>query len=124
MKKIIGPVLAAALCLLSSARARAEMSMDQAAEKAIGLIEGLASIVDTDKASCDKMGTDLTKFLDDNSSTIKDLNAIKEKRTEADKKAWREKYATRLDAAQKKMTPGIQACQANDKVKAALMKMK
>jgi hypothetical protein len=123
MKKLFGLAFAVSLALLPALRASA-MTNDEAGEKAMGLIEGIAAIVDSDKANCDKMATDVNKYTDDNAALIKELNAMKAKRTDADKKAWQDKYGDRMKAATQKMMAGGQACQSNEKVKAAFGKMK
>jgi hypothetical protein len=123
MKKTLGFALALSLLSLPALRAHA-MTIEEAGEKAIGLMEQMASIIDKDKDACDKMAADLNRFQDDNAALLKELNEIKGKRTDADKKAFREKYAARLKAAQEKMTPGAMKCEKDEKVKAAMMKMR
>jgi hypothetical protein len=123
MKKLLGTVLALLVCSLAAPRAHA-LTKEEAGEKAIGLIEGMADIIDKDKADCDKMGVDLGKFQDDNAAVIAELNKVKGERSDADKKAWKEKYGARLQAASKKMMEGGMKCEKNDKVKAAFAKMK
>jgi hypothetical protein len=124
MKKTLGLALALSLFTLPGGRAQAAMSMEEAGAKAMQLIEGMADVIDKDKDNCDKMGDDLTKYEDDNAAVIKELNETKDKRTEADKKAFQEKYGARLKAAQQKMTPGAMKCAKNEKVKAAFQKFK
>ncbi len=124
MKKILGFAFALSLASFPAGRAGAAMSMEEAGAKAIGLIEGMADIIDRDKDNCDKMGDELTKYEDDNAALIKELNETKDKRTEAEKKAFQEKYAARIKAAQQKMMGGGMKCAKNEKVKAAFMKFK
>lgn len=121
MKKLLGTALA--LCLSFPVLAHAEMTMEEAGAKAIGLIEGMADIVDKDKAACDKMATDLNKYQDDNAALIKELNALKGKRTDADKEAWKKKYGDRLKVAGEKMKEGGMACGKDEKVRAAFGRM-
>ncbi len=123
MKKILGFALVLPLCTLAAPRAHA-MTQEEAGEKAVGLIEGIADIMDKDKDDCDKMAGDLTKFEDDNAATIKQLNEMKAKRTDADRKAWKEKYGARLKAAEQKMMNGGMKCGKNEKVRAAMEKMR
>ena len=124
MRKTLGLALVLSLASFPVGRARAAMSMEEAGAKAVQLIEGMADIIDKDKDNCDKMGDDLTKYEDENAALIKELNETKDKRTEADRKAFQEKYAARLKAAQQKMMPGGMKCSKNEKVKAAFLKFK
>ncbi|HKA91327.1 MAG TPA: hypothetical protein VKE22_26880 [Haliangiales bacterium] len=122
MKKTLGFALALSLFSLPAPRARA-MTMEEAGAKAMELIEGLANIIDKDKDDCDKMAGDVTKYTEDNAALIKQLNEMKAKRTDADKKAWEQKYAERLKAVQQKMMAGAEKCSKNEKVRAAFGKM-
>jgi hypothetical protein len=123
MKKLLGLAAVMSLVLVPALRASA-MTNEEAGDKAIGLIEGIAAIVDQDKANCDKMAVDVNKYEDENAALIKELNTMKAKRTDADKKAWQEKYKDRMKAAQQKMMAGGQACQSNEKVRAAFERMR
>jgi hypothetical protein len=123
MKKLFGLAFAVSLVLVPSLAASA-MTMEEAGEKFMGLIESVATIVDSDKDNCDKMATDLTKYEDDNAALLKELNEMKGKRTDADRKSWQDKYKDRFKAAQQKMLAGGEKCQKNEKVKAAFGKLK
>ena len=124
MKKTLAFALALPLLSLPALRAQAEMSKEAAGAKVVELFEGIADIVDKDKDNCDKMGDELTKYEDDNAALIKELNETKAKRTEADKKAFQEKYGARLKAVQQKMMAGGMKCNKNEKVKAAFLKFR
>lgn len=93
-------------------------------EKVVKLDEQLASIVDADKANCDKMAADLNSFLAKNGDEMHRLRAEGAKRNPEQRSAFMKKYGARIQAATAKMNAGIGHCIQNPKVKAALAGMK
>ena len=123
MKNAIGLALALALLALPSV-ARSEDTPDQTGEKIISALEEMATIVDNDKANCDKMADEISAFADKNAALFAKGKEVEAKATPEQKKAWKEKYAKRAEALGQKMMPGMKACGTNEKVKAAFGKMK
>jgi hypothetical protein len=122
MKNAIG--LALALSLLTLPRfARAE-TPEEVGEQIMSAMENMATIIDKDKANCDGMAADVSDFADKNAPLFAKGKELEAKATPEQKKAWKEKYAGRAKAIGQKMQPGIMACAKNDKVKAALGKLK
>ena len=87
-------------------------------------MEEMAGIIDKDKANCDGMGDDLSAFADKNAPLFAKGKEMEAKATPEQKKAWKEKYQKRAEAAGEKMKAGMMACYKNEKVKAAFGKMK
>ena len=123
MNKTLGSVLALSLLSFPAARAHAQATADTG-EKGIQVLEGVADVVDKNKDNCDQMASELDKFQTDNADAIKAMQANKANRTEAEKKAWQDKYGDRAKAAYTKMSAGSQKCKTNEKVKTALAKFK
>ncbi len=93
-------------------------------ERALGVMEGMAALIDEEKNDCDRMGDRLNTFMDAHQQTIRDIKAHSDGQTEAQKKAIEEKYKARAIAAGEKMMGGIMKCMTNERVKAAMAKMK
>lgn len=93
-------------------------------ERALGVMEGMAALIDEEKNDCDRMGERLNTFMDAHQQTIRDIKAHSDGQTEAQKKAIEEKYKARAIAAGEKMMGGIMKCMTNERVKAAMQKMK
>ena len=94
------------------------------AEQMMSIMEQLAGIIDGDKANCDKMGDDVSKFAADNKEKMAKLKEEGGKLTDEQKKAMRAKYGDRMQAAFTKMREGLTACHDNAKLKAAMEQMK
>ncbi|MCA9527574.1 MAG: hypothetical protein KC549_14900 [Myxococcales bacterium] len=93
------------------------------AEQAVGLMEEMATIADSNKEDCDKMGDALKGFMDKNGETLKKLKESDKGKSEEEKKAMMEKYKDRLGAAMGKMMPAMTKCATNEKVKGAMSNM-
>jgi len=122
MKKLV--LLAAFVVFASIASPRAMAAESNIAEQAVALFEKLANIIDADKADCDKMGNDVSRFADENAALLAAIRAHREKLTPEQKKELEKKYGDRMRAAVQKMMPGIMACSKNDKVKVAFDKFR
>jgi uncharacterized protein YdiU (UPF0061 family) len=118
MRKPLAFVLALPLLISPVLRAHA-LTPEEAGEKAMGLMERMAELVDKNKEDCDKMAVELNKFRKNNEALLKELKAMDDKRTDAEKDAWNKKYAARLKVASDKTMGGAMKCQKNEKVKAA-----
>src|SRR4051794_4938789 len=114
MKQVI--VLALVLAFVPARQSRADANADHA-ERAVVMMEEIATIVDANKANCDAMGDKLNGYLEKNGAELKQLNAAGKNLTAEQKKAFSDKYADRMKAVFAKMTPGMKSCQANTKVK-------
>ncbi|MCB9535641.1 MAG: hypothetical protein H6704_05185 [Myxococcales bacterium] len=90
-------------------------------EKAVKMMEEMATISEKHQDDCDKMGEELGKLIDSNADLIKSLKD--KKGSEEEEKALKEKYGARLEAASKKMMGGVMKCATNEKVGAAMKKM-
>lgn len=93
-------------------------------ERAISMMEDMGTLIDAEKNNCDRMGDRLSAFLDAHKHTIRDVKAFSERQTPAQKKASEDKYKVRAQAAGEKMMRGVMACMSNERVKAAMSKMK
>ena len=93
-------------------------------EAAISMMEDMANLVDKHKDDCDKMGGELSSFMDKHADTIKSIKEFSEKQTAEQKKASEEKYKERAAKAGEKMMGGVMKCMTNEKVKEAMGKMK
>ena len=122
MKKLFAPVLALAAALAFATPARADAN-DAMAEHGIALMESAASLVDADKGKCDKMGDDLSVFIDAKSGDIAALRAWGMGLSSAERRALVAKYKTRFHAAEGRLRGGITPCASNDKVRGALAKV-
>ena len=112
-----------ALALLTATFAMNGCSSDPY-ESAVKVLEEMATIADSNKEDCDKMGDELSKFLDANKDKLEAASKLgkEEKDKEAAKKA-EEKYKDRMTAAMAKMMPAQMKCAENAKVQAAMKKM-
>ncbi len=125
MKKLfVFLVLAFAFLVAAPRLAVADANMDRLAERAVALVERMANIIDADKSNCDKMGADLNKFADDTAAERAELKSYKDRLTPEQKAAFKAKYGERLKAAAAKIMGGMLPCATNEKVRAAMAKMK
>ena len=83
---------------------------------------GGPALVDANKDNCDVMGDKLTAYMDKNGEQLKQLKAAGKNLTDAQKKAFTEKYQERMKVVGSKMMPGMQKCSGNAKVVAVMKK--
>ena len=122
MNKAFVLAVALVLAFVPARQSRADANSDHA-ERAVVMMEQIATIVDANKASCDTMADKLNGYFDKNGAELKELNAAGKNLTAEQKKAFSEKYADRMKAVMGKMAPGMKACKDNAKVKAAMSKL-
>ena len=122
MKKIVPAVLALAATFAFAVPVRADAN-DAMAERGIALMESAASLVESDKGKCDKMGDDLSGFIDARSGDIAALRSWGLGLSAADRRALAAKYKGRFRAAEGRLRSGITPCATNDRVRAALAKV-
>ena len=93
-------------------------------ETGVKILEEMATIADSNKENCDKMGEELGKFIDANKAKLEEASKAgkDDKDPEAAKKA-EEKYKPRMEAAMAKMLPAQMKCADNAKVRDAMKKM-
>lgn len=119
MRKLL--VVLAVLVLSPARSVHADVNTDHA-ERAVVMLEEIATIVDTNKDNCDAMGDKLTAYLDKNADKLNKLKAAGKKLTDKQKQDFSEKYKDRMKAVSAKMTPGMQKCAKNQKVADAMKK--
>ena len=119
MKRFIIALSLALVVGLGGGHARA----DSVGDRAVALVEKMATIVDDNKSNCDAMGDKLSAFFTANAATFKEMKDMEKSMSKEQKDAWAAKYKDRLAAAIQKMTGGLQACMTNPKVMDALKKM-
>lgn len=101
-----------------------DMTVDQACDKTIAMMQSMASAVESNKGNCDGMGAALEKWVADNKSFIE--WGKKQEGDEAKKKEFEEKCTPKLEPVMAKVGPammGAQECADNEKVKAAMASM-
>jgi hypothetical protein len=113
-------VLVVALALIPARRAHADAAAD--GERAVVMMEQLATLIDSNKDNCDAMGATLNAYIDKNAAELARLKAAGKTQTAAQKKAFMDKYAARFKAVADKMMPGLQKCKDNAKVTGAMKK--
>lgn len=102
----------------------ANMSVDQACDKVVAMMGQMGAAVETAGEDCDKMGTQLQKWADDNKAFM--AWAKEQDKDPAKKKEFDEKCKGKLEPAMEKMGPmmaGAAKCAENAKVKAAMESM-
>jgi len=100
------------------------MSVDEACDKSISMMNSMADIVVANKGNCDGMGTGFEKWAADNKAFM-DWAKTQDK-DPAKKKEFEEKCAAKMKPVMEKLGPameGASACATNEKVKAALSSM-
>ena len=117
MKKITVTVLLA-LVVLGTAACGGDP-----AEQGVQLMEKMADIFEKNQADCDKLGNELSAFIKDHDADFKKLKEYGDKQTPEQKKAFDEKYKTRVQAAVTKMMGGAIKCGNNPKVTEAMKSM-
>jgi hypothetical protein len=115
-------VLVVALALIPARRVHADVNADYG-ERAVVMMEQIATIIDTNKDNCDAMGDKLGTYMDKNGVELKKLKDAGKTLTDAQKKTFMDKYAARMKAISDKMVPGLQKCSTNAKVTAAMKKV-
>jgi hypothetical protein len=101
-----------------------DMTVDQACDKTISMMQSMAAAVESNKGNCDGMGAALEKWVADNKSFIE--WGKKQDGDAAKKKEFEEKCTPKLTPIMEKVGPammGAQECQTNEKVKAAMAAM-
>lgn len=101
-----------------------DMTVDQACDKMIGMMQSMAAAVESNKGNCDGMGTALEKWVADNKSFIE--WGKKQEGDAAKKKEFDEKCTPKLTPVMEKVGPammGAQECATNEKVKNAMAAM-
>jgi hypothetical protein len=101
-----------------------DMTVDQACDKTISMMQSMAAAVESNKGNCDGMGTALEKWAADNKSFIE--WGKKNEGDAAKKKEFEEKCTPKLTPIMEKVGPsmmGAQECASNEKVKAAMAAM-
>ena len=121
--KILASLLIGTALVGLSPRAVLASPNDAMAERGVTLLESGAALVDQDKGSCDKMGGDMSTFIDAHASDIQALQAWGARLTVVERMALASKYKARLRAAEARLRGSIEPCQENAKVRAALKKV-
>lgn len=121
MKRFFGSAIAIVFIALATS---VSAEGDTFAEKTVGLLENLANIVDQDKADCAKMAKDINHFVDQNATVIREIEAHGKTLTPAQKEDIKRKYAERLKAALMKLMGGMQKCNDDKAVMAAMARFK
>lgn len=101
-----------------------DMTVDQACDKSVSMMESMAKAVESNKGNCDGMGSALEKWVADNKPFME--WAKKQEGDAAKKKEFEEKCEPKMKAAMEKVMPammGAQECASNEKVKAAMASM-
>jgi hypothetical protein len=101
-----------------------DMTVDQACDKSVAMMESMAKAIESNKGNCDGMGTALEKWVADNKGFME--WAKKQDGDAAKKKEFEEKCEPKVKAAMEKAMPammGAQECASNEKVKAAMESM-
>lgn len=110
------------LALALPARSYADTNADQA-EKAVVMMEQVATLIDTTRDNCDVMGDKLTAWVSVNATQLKQLNEAGKKLSAEQKKTFSEQYQDRMKALGAKMMAGLQKCSGNAKVTGAMKKV-
>lgn len=101
-----------------------DMTVDEACDKTIAMMNQMATAVESNKGNCDGMGTALEKWVADNKSFIEWGKA--HDKDDAKKKEFEEKCTPKLTPVMEKIGPmmaGAAECAENPKVKAAMASM-
>lgn len=101
-----------------------DMTVDQACDKSVAMMESMAKAIESNKGNCDGMGTALEKWVADNKPFME--WAKKQEGDAAKKKEFEEKCEPKVKAAMEKVMPammGAQECASNEKVKNAMESM-
>jgi hypothetical protein len=122
MKHALVLLLALALPLALPARSYADTNADSA-EKAVMMMEQVATLIDTTKDNCDVMGAKLDAWVSANTAQLKQLNEAGKKLSADQKKAFSEKYQDRMKALGTKMMAGLKQCSGNARVTGAMKKV-
>jgi len=114
--------IAAALLFAFPGDARADTNADMV-EKAVQILERVASIVQMNQDDCNVMGDKLTKVVDENAAFLASAKSRADAMPPAERSAIESRYRTRVLAAIAKMRPGMQKCGSNPKVQSALARV-
>lgn len=118
MSRFLNSILAVAI--VSAPLVLAGCKSDE--EKAIGMMEEMADIIDKNKSDCDKAAAELTKWKEANGAEMKKMAEKDKGKSKEDQAKLMEKYKDRIEAALKKTMDGTMKCMSNEKfAKAAKM---
>jgi hypothetical protein len=108
-----------ALVLLVLLALPARIYADTNSDKAIVMMEQVASLIDANKGNCDVMGDKLSAWSDANSAHLGQLIEATKTLSPDQKKA----FSAKVKAISTKMMAGLQACSSNAKVTAVVKKL-
>jgi hypothetical protein len=109
------------LALALPARSYADTNADQA-EKAVVMLEQVATLVDANKDYCDVMGDKLDAWASANAAELKRLKEAGKQLSAEQKQAFSEKYQDRMRVLAVKMG-GARKCSGNARVTGAMKKI-
>jgi len=92
-------------------------------EKAVQILERVATVVQTNESDCDKMGGKLAKIVDENAAFLASAKSRAESMPAGERSAIESRYRPRILAAVEKMRPGMAKCGSNPKVSGALARI-
>jgi primosomal protein N'' len=114
-------ILVPAIALVFSLRTTYADTVEEMGEKAVKIMERIASDGEASKGDCDKFGTALASHMDADAVTMKKIKDADAKQTkeqrEANRKLMEKKYGERMKAAMTKLQT-LKACKDHAKVKA------
>ena len=120
MKRMLAVLVLAAMCASFAIAADTKKPAADKGARVAELDEQLATIVDKDKADCDKMATEIKAFVAKNGKELHQLGEEGKNRTPEQQAAFKQKYGARIQGAMQKMNGGIVTCHTNPKVMEAL----
>jgi predicted small metal-binding protein len=115
-------MLAAAVFFAFPGDARADSNAEMM-EKAVQILERVASIVQMNQDDCNTMGDKLSKVVDENAAFLAQAKSRADAMPSAERTALENRYRGRILAAIGKMKPGMDKCGANPKVQGALSRI-
>jgi hypothetical protein len=102
---------------LGAGVAHAQLSKDDG-DKFLAFFDKLADTVVADQADCAKMGTDMTKMIDDNKAILDKVNEARKSG-----KPMPSDVREHVMATSRKMAPSLQKCKDDKNVSAAMKKL-
>lgn len=121
MKRALVSVAAAVLFAFPG-DARAD-SNSEMVEKAVQILERIASVVDANQNDCNIMGDKLGKIVDENAAFLAQAKARADALPPGERNAIESRFRGRIMAAIGKMRPGMMKCGSNPKVQSALARV-
>jgi hypothetical protein len=122
MKRALVSIFAAAAFFAFSSDVRADSDV-QMMEKAVQILERVATVVQMNQSDCDMMGDKLTKVVDENAAFLASAKSRADAMPSGERTALESRYRPRILAAIEKMRPGMAKCGTNPKVKGALSRV-